>query len=898
MRPRLAFGLTVAAATAALGLPVPATAAPASTATTLHVSKYTYGCTDQGPGTVTQPFCTVSAAAAVVEPGQTVQVAPGDYPEQVRITRSGTPDKPITFVGGLPDVAPFGVMPFVRGSADSASFVLSGVHDVAVRGFRTFSARGVQVLGSSRVTLDRNWYDRSSNRESLHVGEGSDHVTVSRSVFNHSYGMVVDGGAHDILVSGNDFNRTETTGLTATGVADLAVTQNTFALNCSGSVLVDGDSPRAVVKNNIAVDGNEKSLQADRTYCSPFGNGAAARITVSAAAAPTATVDYNVVHAKSGYQLYKWAGTGYTSGTAFTSATGQGTHDLDLDVEYSASTYERPFDRLTDAAAGAIDSADPTAPGVDSDILGQPAIDHPQIAGTGPGTRDRGAYEISGMTGKTSLKVTGADTPTPKGPSPLTVVARLGFQNAWNTDAGSYLVDFGDGSEPVRTTEPTVRHTYTLPPSSPSNFFTVTAVAVDATGGRSEAATASDVMANPSFPLSGFVTATTVSWPYAFRFDVRSMSPYALTTGTIDFGDGTVADVPPNADHVDHTYAAPGSYTVIYTSRDEAQESASRVDVEVLLDASAAVLKYGERVQVLATGSSSLLNGGAHYGYGVWAPFTSVPAADRPFAESAVTGTAAGTTWDGVVHNVVSADGRIHIADRRMSDGGWTSWGEITANGVAGPLPGVPTQIAAAAQGSRLHVLALVDGRVYQATGDWEEGTWSGWGDVSAASGLLPASRIAATAYGSSLHVVALGTDGRVYDATGDYAVGAWTVNDPTSLIGLPPGAPISQLSATVVGSTLHILAVTGNRLHQASNNLYRGGWTGWGNITGATGDIGPIDRVSAVGIGNRLHVFTLAGGTLREAIGDYGRLSWTGWGNVSAASGAPHLDELAVSAG
>ncbi|MFF7459725.1 right-handed parallel beta-helix repeat-containing protein [Kitasatospora sp. NPDC008115] len=113
-------------------------------------------------------------------------------------------------------------------------------------------------------------------------------------------GLVVRDGAHDILVTGNDFSRTESTGLTATGVADLAVTNNTFALSCFDGIRVDGDSPRAVVKNNIAVDGAAQGVS-----CGTLP--AQTQISVSAEAAPTASVDYNVVHARPGSQPYAWA---------------------------------------------------------------------------------------------------------------------------------------------------------------------------------------------------------------------------------------------------------------------------------------------------------------------------------------------------------------------------------------------------------------------------------------------------------------------------------------------------------------------------------------------------------------------------------------------------------------
>ncbi|MFD4906965.1 hypothetical protein [Kitasatospora purpeofusca] len=312
-----------------------------------------------------------------------------------------------------------------------------------------------------------------------------------------------------------------------------------------------------------------------------------------------------------------------------------------------------------------------------------------------------------------------------------------------------------------------------------------------------------------------------------------------------------------------------------------------------------AVFLPGERVQVLASNETSLFNTGAHYDQGVWVRFSTLPA-NRPFTTDTVTSTAIGTTTDGMVHNVVAADNRVFIADRRMTDGRWFPWGEITSASAAGPLPGTPQQIAVAAMGRKLHVLALVDGEVHQATGDWNTGAWSGWGDVSSATGLPVSTRIAAAVTGNSLHVVSLGLDDGVYVADGDYDRGTWRVGEPTALLGLPSAVAIGELSAAAIGSKLHIVAEANDRLYQATGDYAAGSWVGWGDLTAATGPVGPVgfvDRLAVAAVGNKLHLYTLSGRGMYNATGDYDRGTWSGWGNVSAAVDAPGLTGLAVTA-
>src|SRR4051812_11209185 len=54
---------------------------------------------DTNPGTESRPFRTISAAAAVAKPGDTVRVAAGVYRERVDPPRGGVDGQPIRYVG-------------------------------------------------------------------------------------------------------------------------------------------------------------------------------------------------------------------------------------------------------------------------------------------------------------------------------------------------------------------------------------------------------------------------------------------------------------------------------------------------------------------------------------------------------------------------------------------------------------------------------------------------------------------------------------------------------------------------------------------------------------------------------------------------------------------------------
>ncbi|WP_371496146.1 PKD domain-containing protein [Kitasatospora sp. NBC_00374] len=883
MRLRHATGLTAAAVTTVLGLPIPA--ATAAVGVLIVNNNDTAHCSDTGGGTIAQPYCTISAAAKVAEPGQTVRVLPSTsgYQEEVHITRSGTADRPITFLGG-PISHDSSAQPTIRHKAASEkAFVISNVHDVVVRGFQDGEATdAVTVSDSTGVVVDQNVFDADSGSATVRVSGASDRVTVSRNLFLGSAGVVVEG-ARATLVTANDFNSVMPTAIAVTDAPDTAITNNTIAFPCGAGVVLGGAATGGVVENNVITRHNADNSRFDDRKCP----SKLPPVTVSAGAAASAKVDYNTVHPWPGATSYDWAGTGYPTVAAFRTATGQGQHDTDLDTAFDPS-LNWPFNRLPDSATAAIDSGDPDAPGVGTDLLGAGPVDHPTVGNTGPGgtTRDRGAIERTGLrSGSVTLR--GDQVRYPKGAAPFAVKAKAQAQSEWNSPLVSYSYDFGDGTDPVvSTSDAEVGHTYDRPGS-----YYVTATLTDARGERVVATSFPVKVSEPADLVTDFTTE--VDTKLNLHVVPASTSPYAVTSTQVDFGDGTVLN---NDQYNQHTYWQSGTYNVKVTVTDDAGRTASRTkQVVVKADPAYEVLLPVLRVQVVARTSAGLVDAGNNLNRDLWAPFAPVGATGAAFSPDQVTAlTTVNARWDRL-RTFVVAGGRIYGADRSMAPfhfeaggavdlGQWSSWSEITGASGAGALPNV-TQVAGAVIGTTTHLVAVSNGRVYEASHDRAADRWSAWGDITGEA-RLPAgtSRIAVATIGNALHVAALGSDGRVRIADGDYTAGRWSSGDLSAAIGNPAG--ITELSATAIGSKFHVLALAGGNVHQATGDYSAGTWTTWADVSAVTGLPGAITQLSATTYGgsyNTLRLYAVSNGHVFNANGDYTAGRWSTWADVTA---------------
>ncbi|MFG2821163.1 PKD domain-containing protein [Kitasatospora sp. NPDC048365] len=891
MRLRQSAALTAAAATTLVAFP--SVAAAAEPASTLYVNNRSTTCTDAGSGTAEAPYCTISAAAHAAQPGQTVQVAAGSaYQETVTVTNSGTPDKPITFVG-----LPVGVGNALRPVVGTKSaLVLSNVHDVVVKGFRlnstgaTTTVPVVSVVNSSRVVLDQIKYS-STGPAAVQLSGSSDHVTVSRSQFRQTGGVSIGAGVHDALITGNEFSRTSAVPVSAVDAPNTAVTNNTIVFSCGESVKIDGASPGALVENNVITA--QHNGTADWSCGSAVGKRGETEISISAGSTAGSKVDYNTVHPWADASAYTWGGASYPTAAAFTAAQpGQAAHDVDLDLDFPNYWEDA---KLPESAVKAIDSTDPTAPGVDTDLLGVKPTDDPNVAnGAAGGLRDRGAYELTGQTSLTAELI--SDVPSRQAPAPYTVKVSAKAVNSFNLAQADYLFDFGDGSEQVHSAEPTVSHTYT----KPGTYWT-TVTATDTQGGKASASTPNAMLIREPGDLKADV-AFRNDGPLNVAMTPSAESPYAVTKTDIDFGDGAKVSSTPWTT-TNHQYSYPGSYTVTVTATDEGGRTTVVKKTLDLVDPNyTAALEPGLRVQLLGQVSyGGLSNAGVNYTKGVWSQFAPVPQTGAGFPAGTVTGLASATTADQWLRAFALVGGRIYTADRNLGptaggveQGHWLPWKEVTGTGA---LSGI-TQISAASIGNSTHIVAVANGRVYEASSDRATGKWSAWGDVTGATGIpTGVTSIAAGATGNVLHIAILGTDGHIRVADGDYTRGRWSFGDVTAAKGGPRG--ITQLAAaSTPGSRFHVVALAGGRVYETTGDYQAGYWTGWGDISSASG-ISGYSRIAVASTGNTLQIYgTVWGDALYSVTGDYTAGRWTGGFQINtpqAAGGLGTIDILSA---
>ncbi|MEU6352218.1 PKD domain-containing protein [Streptomyces sp. NPDC047072] len=508
--------------------------ADTGTGADLYVDDESAACSDTGPGSAAEPFCQIQPAADAAGAGDTVHVAGNSTSyAPVTIGSTGTADAPVRFLSGLGDGSGVGV---------AGGVTFSGAQYVDMAGFTT-SAAGTAVLAvvdSQHVTY-RVGVVRGTRPTTgaITVDGSSSDISLTRlkvSVLS-GQGFSSSAGARNVTLADDTF---QGGGVLAAGTTGIDLAGDTVLTTCGEAVgLTDGSS--GSLENTVA-------LASGTTTCTGTPG---TEITVDAASAPQVTADYNAVNPLATGTDYDWAGTAYPTTSAFHEATGQGAHDLDQ------TDLTIPAGGLPTEHSPLIDSGDADAPGEPTtDLNGHPQVDDPLVPNTGTGDVDRGATEF-----QDPLAVSGIDMGGSYVGVPVTATATM--NNPWSDslDGFTYSFDFGDGTTATSTTG-SATHTYTQLTGDDALEVSLVVDRPDGTRiGTTEITR--KVVPVPDLASTLYCGTTpsapdTASCQYEIAFD-----PYAITSDRITFGDSSSAVSATGAGGtVQHTYPAPGTYTV------------------------------------------------------------------------------------------------------------------------------------------------------------------------------------------------------------------------------------------------------------------------------------------------------------------------------------------------
>jgi parallel beta-helix repeat protein len=492
-------------------------------------------CSDTGPGTSAQPFCTIAAAAKKAVAGDTVLVNAGTYAgTSVNPANSGTAGNPITFTAN----------PGVTISGGTRAFALSSRSYITISGFTITgtSSYGISVSGGSNITIANNTesyagtpvtspamgiylsnlsgglvqgnttHDNSAHgiyltgsttgvtvqgNTSFHNAyqyernaNGIDDIAPGNSIIgnvtyaNEDTGINIYTGGNNALVAGNVTYDNGDHGIDDFDVTGGRIIGNTVYYNCTDGINVEGTSGNYDIENNVSMNNATGAVinptpiainpSTGQPYYTNLCNRRIGNIGVYDSAPASTTANYNLVYQSGAGAWYTWAGVTYNTLSALQTATGQESHGI-----FSSPRFVNASAWNLQLAAGspAIDSANSLASGEQAtDILGNPRVDDPATPNTGNPAGsyyDRGAYEYQPSGSPTGPTAALAVTPA-SGTAPLAVTADASGSTAGSSPIGSYSFNFGDGTTAGPQASATASHTYQNPGS-----YTLTVTVTD-----------------------------------------------------------------------------------------------------------------------------------------------------------------------------------------------------------------------------------------------------------------------------------------------------------------------------------------------------------------------------------------------------------------------------------
>ena len=478
-------------------------------------------CSDTGPGTSPQPFCTIAAAAKKAVAGDTVLVNAGTYAgTSVNPTNSGAAGNPITFTAN----------PGVTISGGTRAFALSNRSYITISGFTITgtSSYGISVSGGSNITIANNTesyagtpitspamgiylsnlngglvqgnttHDNSAHgiyltgsttgvtvqgNTSFHNAyqyqrnaNGIDDIAPGNSIIgnvtyaNEDTGINIYTGGNNALVADNVTYDNGDHGIDDFDVTGGRIIGNTVYYNCTDGINVEGTSGNYDIENNNSVNNATGAVinptpiatnpSTGQPYYTNLCNRRIGNIGVYDSAPASTTADYNLVYQSCAGAWYTWAGVTYNTLSALQTATGQESHGIFSNPRFVNAPA---WNLQLSTGSPAIDSANSLASGEQAtDVLGNPRVDDPATPNTGNPAGsyyDRGAYEYQPSGGPTGPTAALAVTPT-CGTAPLSVTADASASTAGNSPISSYSFDFGDGTTVGPQSGATANHTY------------------------------------------------------------------------------------------------------------------------------------------------------------------------------------------------------------------------------------------------------------------------------------------------------------------------------------------------------------------------------------------------------------------------------------------------------
>ncbi len=153
---------------------------------------------DENPGTEAAPWRTIAKAATEVQPGDVVCVMAGTYPERVRLSTSGTPDRPIVF-RSVP-----------RHQAVIQGFECDDASYVRIEGFKVHApdpadrAPGIVLGSGGHVAAIGN--EVAEQYMGISGGGRNCRVALNRT-FKTQFGLLVGARSSSWIIERNEFRR-------------------------------------------------------------------------------------------------------------------------------------------------------------------------------------------------------------------------------------------------------------------------------------------------------------------------------------------------------------------------------------------------------------------------------------------------------------------------------------------------------------------------------------------------------------------------------------------------------------------------------------------------------------------------------------------------------------------